>query len=94
MSTVYRHYVSDRVSDTGLVFWIDTGVLEQIGDKPYIRLGKSLFENTDGWRDSKPAVLEAIAAEITAKSELLSAQAAEMRRQAEAIRATASEVTA
>lgn len=91
MSTVYRHYVSDRLCETGVSFWIDEGQRQQIASVEYVRIGKALYEDSSGWHDSKPAVLEAIATEIIAKASLLVAQAAKLRSEAAALLATQAE---
>ena len=86
MSNVYRPCLAGLKYGGEISYWIQTGTVETIGDRQYVRQTNTLNDDVDSWHETRSGAIDEAALQIEQTAKVLLTQADEMRAEADRLR--------
>jgi len=83
MSRVYHAHTLDAVDAAGLRHFVQFGEKVIVEGTPYVRVGTSLVQQDEGWRETRGEAIRDIAKKAEALADLLRIQADGLRKTAD-----------
>jgi hypothetical protein len=83
MSRVYHAHTLEAVDAAGLRHFVQFGEKVIVEGTPYVRVGTSLVQQDDGWRETRGDAIRDVAKKAEALADLLRVQASLLRTTAD-----------
>ena len=86
MSNVYRPCLAGLKYGGEMTYFIETGTVETIGDRQYVRRTSTLNDDVDSWHETRSGAIDEAALQIEQTAKVLLKQADELRAEADRLR--------